>query len=609
MRTIRSIMLLALMVGVAACGDPAPVCGDGVVQGSEACDQGAFGATTVTDCRALGWNGGQVGCRQDCTPDLSPCEATGRCGDGVITPGFEDCDGEDFGGRTCEGQGHHGGELVCTADCRRDESACARCGDGVLQPGYGELVEVDLGACQAAGFFGGVMTTADCLVPRDAYCGEYRVLGDGDGDLSAPVLLADGSGGLWLGGVTTGAPGGAGAPGCPALVPFERATDDGPAPDGWRLDPGCARGFLGRLGAATPLEVLRRDDDDARVVSLIDAGAHGMVRVRGTGSDVDLDLVGPDGTRLAFARLPAPPNPHQWVSAGPDRIALLSHVYQPYLGHFLLTLVDLPDLTAVGPYVLDRITAGPVEYHFYRAYRAPALHVQWAGGRSFHVVANLTTDADFGTYLLTLTVRDGRLRLDALVPLTTGFREAQAIWLARVTPEADRVVLLHMPRGYSGEPTRVSLDTFTLRGTQLAHRSLFFPIMPEVVRPTPDGGFVVAGPETRNTPDSTVDPRCVAPVSQGFHSHLAAYWFDADGAPAGERRFFLPSWYDLEGQSAAGDAVCETGTRSWTQVGDTLYVAGTYDRARPFCTPDEPITLFELQDVHACGVFVVRLAR
>ncbi len=609
MRTVLSIMLLALFVGVTACEDPAPVCGDGIVQNAEACDRSAFGATTVTDCRALGWNGGQVGCTPDCTPDLSPCEATGRCGDGVVTPGFEDCEGANFGGRTCEGQGHHGGELICTADCRRDESACARCGDGVLQPEYGEVVEVDLVACQAAGFFGGVLTTTDCQNPRDAYCGEFRLLTSGDSDLQAPVLLADEAGELWLGGVATGPPVGADAPGCPALVPYERVTDDGPAPDGWRQDPGCARGFLGRLGAATPLEVLRRDDDDARVVSLIDAGTHGLVRVRGTGSDVDLDLVGPDGTRLAAARLPAPPDHHQWVSAGPDRIALLSYINSPPGGHFELTLLDLPELTAYGPYVLDGIHAGPVVYRYGYVFRYQPFHVEWAGGPSFHVVLNLVDGMNHGIYLLTLTVRDGRLRLDTLVPLETGFSNPQELWLARVSPETDQVVVLHMPRSNSVDWTTVSLDTFTLRGTHLAHRALRFPIMPEVVRPLPDGGFVLAGLETLNTPESTVRPRCLVPVLQGFHRHLAAYWFDADGAPAGERRFFLPRWYDLEGQSASGDAVCDTGTRSWTQVGDTLYVAGTYDRARPFCTPDEPLTLFELQDVHACGVHVVRLAR
>lgn len=610
MRPFSSFLLLALIVGVAACEEPAPVCGDGIVQGTEVCDRSTFGALTVTDCRALGYNRGALGCLPDCTLDFSPCERTGRCGDGVITPGFEDCEGADFGGHTCESLGHHGGRLICTADCRRDESACARCGDGQLQPEYGELVEVDLGACQAAGFFGGVMTTSDCLTPRDAYCGEYRLLGGGDADLKAPLLFPDEAGNLWLSGVATGAPVGEDAPGCPALVPCERATDDGTVQDGYRLDPGCEHGFLGRLGAAAPLEVLGRESDGERVSSMLDAGAHGLVRLSRTASSLDLDLVDrDDGTRLAATSLPGPPTNHRLVSAGPDRLALLAYVSQAPIGHFELTLLDLPELTAYGPYVLDGITAGPVSYHCGYTVLSRPLHVHWAGGRSFHVVLNLVDGMDHGIYLLTLTVRDGRLRHDALVPLATGFSAPRELWLARVSPETGQVVVLHMPRTNSVDWTPVSLDTFTLRGTHLAHRELRFPILPEVVRPTPDGGFVLAGLETLNAPESTVTPRCLTPVPQGFHRHLAAYWFDADGAPAGERRFFLPRWFDLEGQSAAGEAVCDTGTRSWTQVGDTLYVAGTWDRARPFCTPDEPITLFELQDVHACGVYVVRLAR
>ncbi len=609
MRSTLSSLVLTLILGAAACQDPEPVCGDGVLQGPETCDLEAFAPDTTTDCRALGYHGGTVGCLPDCTPDLTPCEHTGRCGDGRITPGFEDCEGDDFGGHTCESLGHHGGRLICTSDCRRDESACARCGDGRLQPEYGELVDVDLGACQAAGFFGGVATTPDCLTPRHDYCGDYRLLDGGEGELQAPVLLADGAGELWLGGVATGAPVGGDAPGCPSLVPCERATEDGTLVDGWRLDPGCARGFLGRLRTAIPLEVLRREDDGTRVTSMLDAGDHGLVRVRESAAGLELDLVGADGARLAAASLPAPPDRHQWVSAGPDRLALLAHVDESPVGHLELTLVDLPALTAVGPYVLDGIIAGPVEYHFIARPRAPALHVRWAGGRSFHVVLNLMGDGDYGIYLLTLTVRDGRLRLDALVPLATGFGGAQMIWLARVSPELDQAVVLHMPYSNSVEWTTVSLDTFSLRGTPLAHRALRFPIMPEVVRSMPDGGFVLAGIQTRTAPESTASPQCLAPVQQGYHRHLAAFWFDADGAPAGERRFFLPRWFDQEGQSAVGDAVCDTGTRSFTQVGDALFVAGTWDRARPFCTPDEPFTQFELQDVHACGVYVVRLAR
>ena len=81
-------------------------CGDGIVAANEICDNGA-----QNDDSAYG------GCRRDCT--LGP-----YCGDGVTTPGIEDCDdGENLGA--------YGG---CAPGCVFGP----RCGDGLTEPGIEE---------------------------------------------------------------------------------------------------------------------------------------------------------------------------------------------------------------------------------------------------------------------------------------------------------------------------------------------------------------------------------------------------------------------------------------------------------------------------------------
>ena len=51
------------------------------------------------------------------------------CGDGVITEG-EECDGSNLDGKTCVSLGYTGGTLACKADCTFDKSACTSGGGG-----------------------------------------------------------------------------------------------------------------------------------------------------------------------------------------------------------------------------------------------------------------------------------------------------------------------------------------------------------------------------------------------------------------------------------------------------------------------------------------------
>ncbi len=61
------------------------------------------------------------------------------CGDGVINPEIgEECDGSDFGGKTCKDFGYDAGYLVCTSTCKIDTSHCynkeSEGGGGVPSP-------------------------------------------------------------------------------------------------------------------------------------------------------------------------------------------------------------------------------------------------------------------------------------------------------------------------------------------------------------------------------------------------------------------------------------------------------------------------------------------
>ncbi len=82
------------------------VCGDGVIDPGEVCDDGAANSDS---------NPGA--CRTDCREAY--------CGDQVVDPG-EDCEGEgeDVTGTTCEGLGYGEGPLTCRADCTVETTLC-----------------------------------------------------------------------------------------------------------------------------------------------------------------------------------------------------------------------------------------------------------------------------------------------------------------------------------------------------------------------------------------------------------------------------------------------------------------------------------------------------
>jgi len=110
-------------------------CNDGLVEGAEKCDGTNFtlnsGVTKACNNIGLGFTGGTLGCKSDCTDFVTTQCYT--CGNGA-REGSEVCDSEDLGGKSCVILGHDGGDLHCRADCTGyDVSQCSDCPNGKVE--------------------------------------------------------------------------------------------------------------------------------------------------------------------------------------------------------------------------------------------------------------------------------------------------------------------------------------------------------------------------------------------------------------------------------------------------------------------------------------------
>src|SRR5690242_11142811 len=94
--------LLSVVILAGCAGQGTPLCGDGVLEPPEQCDDGAANSDSTPGA-----------CRMNCT--------VARCGDGVIDPG-ESCDNGAQNGVARPGS--------CRNNC-----TVARCGDGIVDPG------------------------------------------------------------------------------------------------------------------------------------------------------------------------------------------------------------------------------------------------------------------------------------------------------------------------------------------------------------------------------------------------------------------------------------------------------------------------------------------
>ncbi len=138
---ICSVLFLGFWIHLSSCvfdtggisGGSEVTCGNGILEDGEECDGLDFGGRT---CESLGLGQGTLVCTKDCRIDSSGCVSS-TCGDGVADHG-EDCDGDDLRGKDCESLGYAGGVLSCDGECRFDTTGCyvlETCGNGELDPG------------------------------------------------------------------------------------------------------------------------------------------------------------------------------------------------------------------------------------------------------------------------------------------------------------------------------------------------------------------------------------------------------------------------------------------------------------------------------------------
>ncbi|MFC1482445.1 DUF4215 domain-containing protein, partial [Myxococcota bacterium] len=159
--------------------DCGPVCGDGIVNGEDLCDQDDLAGES---CESMGFYRGTLACTPECTFDLSDCE--GVCGDGVadVSDG-EECD-----------DANASNEDACLSTC-----LSATCGDGYLWVGLEECDDANasneddcLNSCLAAACGDGHLWAGF------EECDDGNALNE-DGCLSTCQLATCGDGHLWVG--------------------------------------------------------------------------------------------------------------------------------------------------------------------------------------------------------------------------------------------------------------------------------------------------------------------------------------------------------------------------------------------------------------------------
>jgi cysteine-rich repeat protein len=205
-------LLVGALVAVGGCASGGAVtsgdCGNARLDPGEQCDGQNLGGFTCETLPGLEFTGGQLLCTAGCSMDTSACTGgSGLCGNGVIDA-TEICDGADLGGETCESQGMVAGTLACMADCRGfNMTGCTiseTCDNGV-RDGLEECDGTDLAGatCEILGYLGGTLDCqANCLFDEsgcsNGTCGNGVIEGseECDGlDLGGESCVSRGYGG------------------------------------------------------------------------------------------------------------------------------------------------------------------------------------------------------------------------------------------------------------------------------------------------------------------------------------------------------------------------------------------------------------------------------
>jgi alpha-tubulin suppressor-like RCC1 family protein len=125
--TFQFFVLLFLTFIIVSCDEETksadPVCGDGIINGTDECDGDEFG---VVSCTSQGYYGGTIACTDECVIDNTECVSAGRCGNDTIESGLEECDGTNYNNVECIDYGYYGGEMSCTNECILGTENCGK---------------------------------------------------------------------------------------------------------------------------------------------------------------------------------------------------------------------------------------------------------------------------------------------------------------------------------------------------------------------------------------------------------------------------------------------------------------------------------------------------
>jgi len=165
------------------------ICGNGVKEGTEICDDGNLNNNDGCNstCRAEYCGDGIKQTKEQCDDgnwvNRDGCSAlciteVPLCGNGMIE-GSEQCDGGNLNGQTCTSKGFTGGSLACSSSCTFNTSSCLAtlCGNGVVETGEQcDGANLNGQTCASKGFAGGSLAcssfctfnTADC---KTSICG------------------------------------------------------------------------------------------------------------------------------------------------------------------------------------------------------------------------------------------------------------------------------------------------------------------------------------------------------------------------------------------------------------------------------------------------------
>ena len=607
---------LALTLGWTACtGDgERPLCGNGDLNYGEDCDGEYYSPRVPYTCAMLGYNSpGRPVCTSACKFDPAPCVESGSCGDGFWTPGWEECDGKDNAGQTCESLGHHAGRLFCHEDCTFDVSQCLRCGDGVLQPEYGELFESGPQYCLDTGHLGGLVFTDDCVTPMDDRCGEYALV-PAVGSLLEPVVALGPGEEIFLRGLTTGAFPGFTHPRteCPVLTEITD-REQFPAPVvGWRHDPACAQEFLAVRPPGQVERVLDERPVDGQVLSMQDLGdgwialrlrqeIYELVRLDAAGAEVAVHPVLMDGPLQPprLLRLPG----GEAVLATLDDTGLHLWTVEPATGEPVQRLVlrgvilPVPEPSQIpqfGEYPIRgllRLTRlGPEEWLI-------QVYVHWGEYQGLNRF---------------LHVRDegGDVQVKVLEP---DVYYGSAIAISLEPDETSGGGVLTWARGTKSQ--NVSRSVFNLEGEVIASYRLNMPSGTHLEALGSDGagGVLVFGTVPVYWAADLWRPTCPG-AERAF-----AFWHLGPDLQVLDARFFPsiaanmisandPDYCAVDEQATdqVDDVLVHAVRRSYDFRDGTLLVSGAYDTAVGFCDEGEAPRAEDDLPVHACGLYLLR---